>query len=73
MVAKMKSYGQLNQRKPRFKMEKTKPQSGNTERKPLKVQTKESIPENPQKTLDDLQKKLKEQGILNELIFRENN
>ena len=44
-------------------MEKTKPQCVNTERKPLKVQTKESNPENPQKELDDLHKKLKEQGI----------
>jgi len=64
MVAKMKSYGQLNPEDPTVRIEKTKPQVEVTERKPLNSQTKEQSLQNPQKVIDDLQNKLKQKGIL---------
>jgi len=65
----MKSYQQFHQRKPRFKIQKTQPQGGNTERSPLKGEVNVTKVSNTHINMEDMEKKLKEQGISNLLTL----
>ena len=72
MVAKMKGYTNVQNKRPRFKIEMVKPPQPKSSEKSKNLNKISPSSQDPYKMIEELKQKLQEQGILLQLLYREN-
>ena len=68
----MKGYVNIENKKPRFKIERVKPPQPKSSEKSKNNNKISPSSQDPYKMIEELKQKLEEQGILLQLLYREN-